>query len=63
MNQITHITEQCGARWNVFATDANGDRAIWVQLALGYNGKSVAKPNTLGFYVTDVNAACKALAN
>lgn len=63
MNQITQITEQCGTRWNVFATNANDDRAIWVQLSINSHSKSIAKPNIIGFYAKNINAACEALAN
>lgn len=57
---ITYITEQCGARWSVFATNAGGNRAYWVRLV---SGKSSAQPSILGFYAASIEAACDALNN
>lgn len=54
------ITEQCGAQWTVFATEAGGNRAYWVRLV---SGKSAALPSILGFYAPSINAACDALNN
>lgn len=60
MNNVTYITEQCGARWLVSSTGVNGDRAFWV---LNVGGKSVAKPSIVGFYASSINAAAAALSN
>jgi len=58
---MTYITEQCGARWSITATDINrSDRAFWVFLL---SGKSQAKPGIVGFYAISLNAACDALSN
>lgn len=54
------ITEQCGARWVVSATEVGGDRAFWVLLI---SGKSAARPGIVGFYAASINAACDALNN
>jgi len=59
-NHITYITEQCGARWEVFATGIDGARAFWV---FKVGGQSAAKPLTVGFYAASVNDACNALHN
>ena len=58
--QITYITEQCGARWSVFSTGVNGNRAFWV---FKVSGKSAAKPFICGFYADSINAACNFLNN
>lgn len=60
MSNVTYITEQCGAKWKVSATGATGARALWV---LKVSGASLAKPNTIGFYATNVAAAAAALNN
>ena len=60
MANITYITEQCGAKWQVVLTGLHGDRAFWV---LRVGGKSAAKPSVVGFYVSSINAAAEALAN
>lgn len=60
MNPITSITEQCGARWTVYATGASGARALWV---LKSSGASLAKPHTVGFYAANIAAAAAALNN
>ena len=58
--QITYITEQCGARWSVSSTAVGGARAFWV---FKVSGQSVAKPSIIGFYAASINAACDALNN
>jgi hypothetical protein len=60
MANITYITEQCGARWQVLSTGLGGDRAFWV---LRVGGKSAAKPFIDGFYANSINAAAESLAN
>lgn len=58
---LTYITEQCGARWTVTATDSKrADRAFWIFLV---SGKSQAQPAILGFYAPSISAACDALNN
>lgn len=59
MTTTTYITEQCGARWSVSATNATrSDRAFWVLLV---GGRSQAQPGVVGFYAASINAACNAL--
>jgi hypothetical protein len=60
MNNITYITERCGARWLVSSTRLQGERAFWIFKVGGY---SVAKPSIVGFYAPSINAACDALNN
>jgi len=61
MKIVTYITEQCGARWEVYSTGLLGNRAFEVVLCLG--SKSAAKPYVYGFYASSINAALEALAN
>jgi len=61
MKIVIYITEQCGARWEVFSTGLSGNRAFKVVLCLG--SKSAAKPSVVGFYANSINAALEALAN
>ena len=56
----TQITEQCGAKWIIQSTNAPGNRAFWVFLV---HGKSLAKPDFIGFYAASIDAACDALNN
>jgi len=58
---LTHITEQCGARWAVYSTAATGARALWIFKAFG--PASVARPHVVGFYAPTINAAADTLCN
>jgi hypothetical protein len=58
---ITYITEQSGAVWAVYSTNASGDRAFWVSKLGGV--PSEAKPMVIGFYAKSVNEAANALNN
>lgn len=60
MSNVTYITEQCGAKWKVTATDTGGNRAYWV---LKVCGVSIAKPAVVGFYAASIIEAANALSN
>lgn len=52
MQHLT-LTEPCGCRWAVMATELHGtDRAFWVYRLLG--DVSQAMPNICGFYARDL---------
>ena len=54
------IREQSGAKWTATPTNQTNARAYWVRLD---SGRSMAKPNVLGFYAATVNDAANALNN
>jgi hypothetical protein len=60
MQASTTIREQSGAKWTATQTNQPNARAYWVSLD---SGKSMAKPNVLGFYASSINDAANALNN